>query len=191
MRNLDITLGLSDYALINFNDVIQGHNTIEQAAVAHTSISGLYLLTAPVSSPPLNIPREDMTELISRIKSSFDYCIIDAPAGIGAGFRLAASGADRAIVVATSDQSSIRSAQRVSVELEKLGITDISLVANRIEPKIIDKINVTIDDMMDTTGLPLLGVIPEDESVSLSANLGDPIILFGKKEAAVAYLHIA
>ena len=67
----------------------------------------------------------------------------------------------------------------------------IHLVMNRIQPKLMRRLRTTIDDAMDTAGLPLLGVVPEDPQVMLCANRGEPLILAASRGAAVAYLNIA
>ena len=48
LRNLDLSLGLSDRALMDFTDVLCGRCSLEKAAVPHPVIQGLYLLTAPL-----------------------------------------------------------------------------------------------------------------------------------------------
>lgn len=63
-------------------------------------------------------------------------------------------------MVATNDASSLRDAQRVVAELDWL--PQVHLVMNRIQPKLLRKLRTTIDDAMNTAGLPLIGVIPED-----------------------------
>ena len=52
LRNLDLTLGLSDQALMDYSDVIRGRCPLEGAAVEHPSLKGLYLLTAPARWTP-------------------------------------------------------------------------------------------------------------------------------------------
>ena len=47
LRNLDIALGLSDRAMMDFTDVAQGRCSLEDAVVEHPDIPGLFLLTAP------------------------------------------------------------------------------------------------------------------------------------------------
>lgn len=189
LRNLDLSLGLSDRALMDFTDVISGACSLSSAAVGHPQIPGLYLLTAPVRLPRRPIADRDMSALVAEIKGRFDYCLIDCPAGIGSGFQLAACGADRAIVVSTTDASSLRDAQRTVEELYR--IRQVHLVMNRIQPRLLRQLRTTIDDAMDAAGLPLIGVIPEDRRVILAANLGRPLILEGRQGAANACLNIA
>jgi len=82
-----------------------------------------------------------------------------------------------------------RPAVEVVAELDWL--PQVHLVMNRIQPKLLRRLRTTIDDAMDAAGLPLLGVVPEDSQVILAANTGEPLILFSRKGAALAYLNIA
>ena len=189
LRNLDLSLGLSDRALMDFTDVLSGRCPLERAVVAHPDIAGLYLLTAPVTLDG-EIPEGAMRELIRQAKARYDYILMDAPAGLGPGFRLATCGADRAVVISTTDASALRDAQRTVTELMPR-IEQLHLVVNRVQPKLLRKLHTTIDDAMDAAGLPLLGVVPEDNQVMLSANQGKPLILCAPKGASVAYLNIA
>lgn len=190
LRNLDLILGMSDQALMDFTDVMEGRCPLSDAPAEHRKIKNLFLLTAPVLTAPEEISGEKMAELIQAAREQFDYVLIDAPAGIGPGFRLAVSGADRAIIVATSDSSSLRDAQRTAALLEGK-VSPCQLVVNRVKPKLLRRLNTTIDDAMDFTGLPLLGLVPEDERVSVAANQGVPVITVANKGAPTAYLRIA
>lgn len=190
LRNLDLTLGLSDRALMDFTDVVEGRCSLEKAVVEHPEIRELFLLTAPFSLP-LNVSEGAMRELLRQARSLYKYILLDAPAGLGEGFRLATCGCDRAVVVSTTDASALRDAQRTVGELTRRGVEQIHLVVNRVQPKLLRKLHTTIDDAMDAAGLPLLGVVPEDNQVMLSANQGRPLILCANKGAAVGYRNIA
>lgn len=190
LRNLDLTLGMSDRALMDFTDVALGRCPLEKAAVSHPVIQGLWLLTAPVSTPPGGLPHAAIHDLLRQARAAYDFVLMDSPAGLGEGFQLSVEGADRAIVVATTDSSALRDAQRTVGELTGR-IQHIHLVVNRVQPKLLRRLHTTIDDAMDTAGLPLLGVVPEDANVMLSANRGQPLILATNRGAAIAYLNIA
>ena len=112
LRNLDLSLGLSDRALMDFTDVLCGRCPLEKAAVPHPVIQGLNLITAPVTLPSESLSEHAMRDLIRQAKCQYDYILMDSPAGLGEGFRLACCGADRAIVVSTTDASALRDAQR-------------------------------------------------------------------------------
>ena len=181
LRNLDISLGLNDRALMDFSDVALGRCPLARAAVTHPDLKNLSLLTS--------LTTEKVRALLNTARTMYDYILIDSPAGLGAGFRLAICGADRVLVVATNDASSLRDAQRTVSELE--GIRQVHLVMNRIQPKLLRKLRTTIDDAMNAAGLPLMGVIPEDPQVILCANQGQPLLSQGRRGAATACRNMA
>ncbi len=190
LRNLDLSLGMTDCAIMDFTDVIQGRCTLERGAAPHPSIEGLYLLTAPFHLPNQSISKQQITEFLEQTKAQFDFVLIDSPAGIGSGFQLATADADRALVVTTNDPSALRDAQRTVNELSK-SISHIHLIMNRVQPKLMRKLHTTIDDAMDVAGLPLLGVIPEDRQVTIALNKEKPLVLTTSRGASVACLNIA
>ena len=189
MRNLDISLGMTDRSLMDFTDVLSGRCTLERGAAPHPDIEGLFLLNAPLRLDR-EISEREMRAFLAGAKKSFDYILMDAPAGLGTGFRLAVCAADRVIVISTNDASALRDAQRTVTELSAV-CAAVHLVVNRVQPKLLRRLRTTIDDAMDTAGLPLLGVVPEDPQVILSANAGIPIVFSGPKGAPLAYLNIA
>lgn len=188
LRNLDIALGLNDRALMDFSDVALGRCPLARAAVDHPQLKGLSLLTAPMSLPP-NLTFDKIRALLDTARTMYDYILIDAPAGLGAGFQLAVCGADRALVVSTNDTSSLRDAQRTVGQLDR--IRQVHLVMNRIQVKLLRRLRTTIDDAMNAAGLPLIGVVPEDPQVILCANLGQPLTSQGRRGAALACWNIA
>lgn len=188
LRNLDITLGLNDKAMMDFSDVALGRCTLARGAVTHPQFKNLSLLTSPMSLPP-TLTESSVKQLLATARESYDYILIDSPAGLGAGFQLARCAADRAIVVATNDNSSLRDAQRTVMALSNL--RQIHLVMNRVQPKLLRKLRTTIDDAMNAAGLPLIGVIPEDPRVMLCANLGLPLATQARKGAVLACENIA
>ena len=188
LRNLDLALGLSDRAMMDFSDVIALRCPLTKAAVEHPEIKGLSLLTAPLSAD--NLDPGAFVRLVSDAKDYFDYILMDSPAGLGTGFQLAKSAADRAIVVSAIDPAALRDAQRTVSELLH-SISNIMLVMNRVQPSIIRELRTSIDNAMDAAGLPLLGVIPEDPSVTIAAAKSVPLVLSSYKGAAQAYLNIS
>ena len=173
LRNLDIALGLDDRAVMDFTDVME--------------------LRCPLLTAPLVLPEPDIQsfrQLMAEAREYFDYIFMDSPAGLGDGFQLAMAAADRVIVVSATDPAALRDAQRTVAELLPQ-VSEIHLVMNRVQPKLIRKLRTSIDEAMDTAGLPLLGIVPEDKQVMLAAGQGLPLVLYAHKDAARAYLNIA
>ena len=63
LRNLDLALGLSDRALMDFSDVLAGRCTLAEAAVAHEKYPSLSLLTAPMADRPLELSVASVKQL--------------------------------------------------------------------------------------------------------------------------------
>lgn len=190
LRNLDLALGLTDRALMDFSDVAQERCTLEMAVVGHPQMRSLYLLTAPVRRRGQPVTKEQMAALLAEARKRYDFCLLDAPAGLGEGFLLATAAADRCVVVTTADAASLRDAQHTVMELNHMN--QLHLVVNRVRRKMLRNMHATIDDAMDQAGLPLLGVVPEDDALPLSQNRGTPLLLFnGGCPAAAAYRNIA
>ncbi len=187
LRNLDLVLGLSDRAVMDFSDVMDYRCSLLEAAAEQPEIKGLFLLTAPLSPDALD--QERFRAVVDEAKDCFDFVLMDSPAGLGDGFQLARTAADRAIVVSAVDPAALRDAQRAVAELHDL--PQLHLVMNRVQPKLIRKLRTSIDSAMDTAGLPLLGVVPEDAAVTMAAASGVPLVLATYRGAAPAYLNIS
>ena len=190
LRNLDIALGISQIGGISFLDICRGDYPLDKATV-HPVYPGISFLTAPVNCPIEEIDPIAFSKMLEQAREQFSYVFLDAPAGIEAGFRLAAQFADRVILVTSADPASIRDASRAADVLETMGKTNVRMIINRIKPKVITAMGVTVDDIMDQSGLPLLGLVPEDENVILSAAFRQPLLGFSRKGAAKACKRIA
>ena len=73
LRNLDISLGLSDRALMDFSDVAQGRCTLDAAVVEQPRLPGLYLLTAPVRIRRDPVTASQMGTLLRQVRQKFDF----------------------------------------------------------------------------------------------------------------------
>ena len=183
LQNLDISLGMSDSGALSFLDVCGGDYDLSQAAV-HPQYPNLHFLTAPANRSADHVDQDAFGSLIARARQEYEYIFLDAPAGIDSGFQLAARFAQRIIVVTLADPAAVRDAARTGQVLELMGKHDVRVVVNRVNKKIFSTMSVTVDDVMDTTGLPLLGVVPEDPNVTLAAAFGHPLIQYTNRGAA-------
>jgi len=190
LRNLDIALGLSQISTLSFLEVCRDGYSLDQAA-RHPLYPGLAFLTAPVNCTSHKVDPADFAAMLEQARQKFQYVLLDAPAGIEAGFALAARFADRIILVTGADPAAIRDAARAAELLEQMGKTNIRLVINRIDKKMVSAMRLTVDDIMDRAGLPLLGLVPEDSHVTMAAVFGKPLLKYTRRGAAAACRRIA
>lgn len=190
LRNLDISLALCDSGALSFVDVYKGGYTLSQAA-QHNIFPSLFFLTAPVNLQAEDVDEKAFAAMLRQARKEFDYIFLDAPAGLDAGFQLCAAYADRIILVTNAEPSAIRDAARTGQKLELMKKNQVRIIVNRVRRKLLEVTKRTIDDVMDEAGLPLLGVVPEDENVTLAAAFETPLLKYTKKGAATACKRIA
>lgn len=190
LRNLDIALGMSQEGSLSFVEVSRDGYSLDWAT-RHIAFPDLQFLTAPISEKAENVDRNAFLEMLHKAREKFDYIFLDAPAGLDAGFELASSYADRIVLVTGAEPAAVRDASRVAQELQYKEKTDVRLVVNRVNKKTLKFMGWTLDDIMDDAGLPLLGVVPEDKNVVLSAAFRVPLLVFTRRGAARACKRIA
>ena len=129
---------------------------------------------------------------LDAIKNSYDFVFIDCPAGISDGVMSLARPGVSVLCVATPDRTSVRDAERLSMELRSHGVKDVRLVINRIDPSLVKKGRAPdMDDIVDGTGVRLIGLVPEDSCVSACANRGRLVCDDSRLKIGRAYRNIA
>lgn len=187
LRNLDLAMGLTREPLLPFTSLMDG--TYGFADVTeHPQIPGLKVLTAPVSLSPEEVDEAAFAEFCKKAAEEFDFVLLDAPAGIGTGFRLASENCSQAVVVTGGDKAALRDGAQAARYLSHV---QAAILVNRVEKAVLRKMKANIDDMMDEISLPLLGIVPEDKTVTLAAARGLPLILNSRRGAAAACLRIS
>ena len=179
LRNLDLLLGLENRILYTVMDVFSGHCRLDQALIRDKRWKNLSLLSISKNRQRYNVTRKNMQNLVKALTNlNFRYILIDCPAGIDVGFINAISPAQEALIVTTSEIPAIRDADRVAGLLEANGIYDIKLLINRVRSDLIQKNDMmSVRDVQEVLGVPLLGAIPEDNQVIVSTNRGEPLVL--------------
>ncbi|NLT98791.1 MAG: septum site-determining protein MinD [Christensenellaceae bacterium] len=191
LRNLDVVLGLENRIVYDLVDVVEGTCRLRQALIKDKRFEGLYLLPAAQTRDKLAVNPEQMVKLIAEMEQDFDYILIDCPAGIEQGFKNAVAGAKSAIVVTVPEVSAVRDADRIIGLLSAAGIDDAQLLVNRMRPDMVRRGDMLgLDDTLDILGIDLIGVVPEDERIIRSTNMGEPIVLMDKSLAGRAYRNI-
>jgi septum site-determining protein MinD len=192
LRNLDVVLGLENRIVYDLVDVVEGFARLKQALIKDKRLDSLYLLPAAQTKDKTAVNPQQMQSLMEDLKGEFDFVLVDSPAGIEQGFRNAIAGAGRAVVVATPEVSSVRDADRIIGLLEAAELPAPSLIVNRLRPQMVRKGDMMgIDDMIEILAIELLGVVPEDESIVVSTNRGDPAVLAPSSRAGQAFRNIA
>jgi septum site-determining protein MinD len=192
LRNLDVVLGLENRIVFDLVSVIEGDCVLRQALIKDKRLAALYLLPASQTREKSAISPEDMVKLCQEMRPDFDFILIDCPAGIEQGFQNALAPADEIIVVTTPEVSAVQDADRVIGIIEAAKKPIPHLLINRLRADMVRRKDMMdAPDVLELLGIPLIGVIPEDESVIISTNRGEPAVLAPKSVAGRAYLDVA
>lgn len=171
LRSLDLMLGVREMVVFDWGDLVLYRCEPQQAML---KTDGPVLLAAPLSNSDA-FTRENFRGLVKSFENYFDYILIDAPAGITGGFRLAVGAADTGIIVATPDEVCVRGGGIAADQMIEMGVFNPRLVINRFSKKAVfrDRL-LNIDDVIDAAGIQLIGVVPEDGEVAFCATTGRP-----------------
>jgi septum site-determining protein MinD len=200
LRNLDLVLGVERRVVYDFVNVIRGEAKLHQALIRDKRVDTLHVLAASQTRDKEALTSEGVGQVISDLRQmGFEYIICDSPAGIEKGAQLAMYFADEAIVVANPEVSSVRDADRVigllsskTSRAESGGQpVQTHLLLTRYAPNQVKKGEMlSVEDVLELLGIPLIGVIPESKAVLLSSNKGTPAVLDEETDVAQAYLDV-
>ena len=200
LRNLDLVMGCERRVVYDFVNVIRNEAKLQQTLIRDKRVEQLYVLPASQTRDKDALSAEGVGRVIDELKEmGFEYIICDSPAGIEKGAQMAMYFADEAIVVTNPEVSSVRDSDRVlgllaaKTSRAELGGAAINahLLLTRYSPMMVKRGEMlSVADVLELLGIPLLGVIPESKAVLQSSNKGTPAILDETTDVAQAYLDV-
>ncbi|GAB4494875.1 MAG: septum site-determining protein MinD [Anaerolineales bacterium] len=192
LRNLDVILGLENRIVYDLVDVVEGRCRLRQAMIRDKRLPELFLIPAAQTRDKSAVSPSDMVRLCDELRSETDWILIDSPAGIERGFRNTIAPADTIVVVTNPEVSAVRDADRIIglIEAEEKGPA--KLIINRLKPDMVKRGEMlSTEDVLELLAIDLIGIVPDDENVVISANRGNPIALDAKSKAGMAFRNIA
>ncbi|GAP65732.1 septum site-determining protein MinD [Mizugakiibacter sediminis] len=197
LRNLDLIMGCERRVVYDFVNVIHGEAALRQALIKDKRHETLFVLAASQTRDKDSLTQDGVERVLEELRQDgFDYIICDSPAGIEKGAHLAMYYADRALVVVNPEVSSVRDSDRILGLLASKtrraergdGAVQQHLLLTRYNPARVEAGEMmSVKDVEEVLGIPVLGVIPEHESVLAASNQGVPVILEETSHAGHAY----
>ena len=197
LRNLDLVMGCERRVIYDLINVIYKEANLSQALIKDKRFNNLHILPASQTKNKDALTKEGVGKVIEELKKDFDYIVCDSPAGIEQGAEMAMYFADKALVVANPETSSIRDSDRIIGLLSSktyraendLPPIKESLLITRYNPSRVEDGNMlSVEDIREFLSIPLLGVIPECQSVLDASNTGNPVVSNQKSDAGQAYM---
>lgn len=197
LRNLDLIMGCERRVVYDFVNVIHGEANLKQALIRDKQAENLYILPASQTRDKEALTKEGVGKVLDELRASHDFIICDSPAGIERGALMALYYADEALVVTNPEVSSVRDSDRIlgilaakskKAEEGLEGPIKEHLVITRYSPRRAAQGEMlSIEDVQELLGIPLIGVIPESETVLNASNQGVPVIHDEKSPSGQAY----
>ncbi len=196
LRNLDLIMGCERRVVYDFVNIINGEANLNQALIRDKRVESLYILPASQTRDKDALTKEGVERVLNELRQNFEYIVCDSPAGIERGALMALYFADEALVVTNPEVSSVRDSDRILGILAsrsrraEQGEPPVKehLVLARYAPERADRGDMlSVEDVLEILGIPLLGVIPESQTVLQSSNAGVPVILEESSDAGSAY----
>lgn len=165
LNNLDVVMQVEDKIIYDFVDVVEGRCRPGQATIQSEQEPTLYVMPS-CHSLRRQITYDVVKRVISRLDESYDYILVDCPAGIDGGFRRAVCCVDEAIVVVTPHLSGVRDADKTLQQLDLLGVRSM-VVVNRVRGDLVAGGEMlSALEVFGILGHTSLGIIPENDDVN-------------------------
>ncbi|MBC7699202.1 septum site-determining protein MinD [Aquabacterium sp.] len=197
LRNLDLIMGCERRVVYDLINVINGEANLNQALIKDKQCDNLFVLPASQTRDKDALSKEGIEKILTDLAAmDFEYIICDSPAGIETGALLAMHFADEALVVTNPEVSSVRDSDRILGMLASKtkraieGQTPIKehLLITRYNPTRVEEGQMlSLQDIQEILRIPLIGVIPESESVLTASNQGLPAIHLAESDVSEAY----
>ena len=197
LRNLDLIMGCERRVVYDLINVINNEATLNQALIKDKHCDNLYILPASQTRDKDALSEAGVERILQDLaKMDFDYIICDSPAGIEHGALMALTFADEAIVVTNPEVSSVRDSDRILGIIQAKSRRALNghepvkehLLITRYSPKRVDAGEMlSYGDVQEILRIPLVGIIPESESVLHASNQGNPAIHMKGSDVSQAY----
>ena len=199
LRNLDLVMGCERRVVYDISNVLNGEATIKQALIKDKRYDNLSILAASQTRDKDILTKEGVGKVIEELSQQYDYIVCDSPAGIERGALMAMYFADYAMVVTNPEISSVRDSDRIlgilqsktmRAEQGQDPVSEHLIITRYANRKVQSGDMLSIEDIKDLLGIPLLGVVPECKGVIKASNAGVPVILDTKSDAGKEYNQI-
>ncbi len=197
LRNLDLIMGCERRVVYDLINVIHNEANLNQALIKDKQCENLFVLAASQTRDKEALTQDGVERVLKDLaEMGFDYIVCDSPAGIETGALMAMHFADEALIVTNPEVSSVRDSDRIlgmlssktKRAIERLEPIKEHLLITRYNPSRVEGGQMlSLEDIQDILRTPLIGVIPESETVLDASNQGVPAVHLKGTDVSEAY----
>lgn len=167
LNNLDVVMNVENRVVYDLADVVEGKCRIKQALIQDLRYPTLFVLPSSHLFTDTKITSYAIKAVVEVLAETFDYVLLDCPAGIDSGFHRAVYAVNEAIIVTTPNLSSMRDAAKVLTILGSYNLDSVGFIANKMRGDLVMRGKMlNTDQMCSLLKCNLLGVVPEDDTIA-------------------------
>jgi septum site-determining protein MinD len=197
LRNLDLIMGCERRVVYDLINVIHNEANLNQALIKDKQCDNLFVLAASQTRDKDALTQDGVERVLKDLgEMGFEYIVCDSPAGIETGALMAMHFADEALVVTNPEVSSVRDSDRILGMLSsktkraidgKEPIKEHLLITRYNPNRVLGGQMLSLQDIQEILRIPLIGVIPESETVLDASNQGLPAVHLKGTDVSEAY----
>ena len=192
-RSLDLMLGCEDKVVYDIADVCTGKVEFDRALIEFDAPRGFSFCPAPYmysDDITANSLRGALDALCEKLEP--DFIILDTSGGADISVELCARVSDEALIVTSRNPASVRAAGKSAALLDGYGVSEQKLVINSLELSRDENRDRTgVLDMIDETGLCLVGIIPKEWRIERLCEKGKLTLESKYSVSKSAFLNLA
>lgn len=162
-RSCDLILGLESVLILDVKDALRDQIHMDAVLYAAPQYANLFLACSSLYD---QTPVSELSSMILALHSMCDILVVDMPTGACFLGRGVMRSGDERLFITRPDNASIRSTERMMMQVSAVDGASNSLIINRISRDRIKRktqyTQETVENLLDT---PTLCCIPEDPSI--------------------------
>jgi septum site-determining protein MinD len=168
-------LGVKDDIKYDLGSVLKGECDIYAATTRVKLASNLSIVCAP-EDPFAKVDADTISRVCNEMRKYYEYIIVDTSAGTNESVFDVVEQSDLILINTTPDPICVRDARMISDEFYKRGNKKQRLIINKVDLELLkEDLVADLDEIIDTVGVQLIGVIPNDTAVIISTGKGIPL----------------
>ena len=169
--NVSVILGMPKLP-ITIQDVLAGNARLEDSIYLHPS--GLKVIPAGLSMKHnKQKQKKKMAKVFSNLVGNVEYGLIDCSAGLGDEAKSAMESGDELILITNPEIHALTDGLKAIEHARGIGVKTLGVILNRVNNKDYEMSKENVEEFLE---VPVIGMIPEDESVKKAISMKKPLI---------------
>lgn len=169
--SLDFAIGMHNDSVYNISDVAENMCDISEAACVSEKNTSASFLRGD------DFRKTDISKAFEKLKKSdYDYVVADVPGYDSKSIGICAKFSDRLVFVTDCTEVSVK---QCSAAARAVNTENAYVIINKIIPSFISEgLFPTADEILDSIGIPLLGLVPFSAEAVINSSCGAEKIFF-------------